>query len=1326
MQTYYVDLSSSTSGSGTSADPFSWADVRAKLASIPDSVFDMSNTFDSGRAFDGSVVDIVFRCRGRGDILNQENAVSLSNLDFSSISGGLRFVADDPGRYGLPIIGTATSGTELTAGTSWFKLINGRGVRLDFTGFVFDINGSFGHDGYNLLEISGGSSATTNFSKNVVIDRGAGHCCVYVHGTDAGSRTVTVGNTLCYCAASTGIHEFTRANTSSLFTGLNYTVQSSLAKSIVLFTQAAGALYTHANAFSLRASSLVYTGVAAKRYGSDVVGIDQPTQGVYGFSALLASGADLSDISGGLVSKLTYSESCKFWPIHAGRLLALGTATIPAVLDLGMTETDAFGYQRSVLAQDAGAFQKSKVSVPETVHVDLAVDTTGGNGTETEPIGIVEFQSEYARRAPVDYQLTYVLRNNNVASPLTSFDFGPTSPNAAAADTTYAGAGSIKLTGYKTYNTQLPILSAQRLVPNANLPVVVERMKLEFSSGTHFIVGSIPVAFGDFRIRACVIRSRVAAQGYFVRSAVSTSPVHLRGCTVVQEHSAGTGSGIFNYASTGSNTMHLCAVNLKNQNVLGSGAVDMQACSISTGTASAATWSGAVIDSFTNLSATNAFLDPDNADYNAANFILSSSSSAIAILHDAAAIVGDVDDLAYDCRGMQRSAYPNGSKAADAGAYEYDFYTPEPTHRYLDLGKVRTGIGSQTDKWGPADFQAWCDSLQGTVLDRTVVVHTSRSGFMDLVLRDVDADPNGTISLVADGATPLWESAVRGNLTVVDSSGITIQIRKLMLRNETGAAVAWAHGCTNMDLDVVNSIIDNKRKQTAYTVTLTEQPDPSSVLTVTVPSVSGPATWTFRSGTDFVNGATLVDTAAAIAAAINASNSTTASAASNTITVVAPNVAAGDAVSGTGDFVVAAVVAIVDVDTAVVRGCSFNDEFESESGLQTVAVKAATAHVGYTAFQGHAFSGTTRTLVAVQATAGTGFDNRSNAYNTVASGVTDTGSVSVATQLFAQLRAPDTDVASFEISALELLDVVSVPALPAVFAGPDVETDILSRYRSQVYMDPTKNLFDVGAVERNYLNAEAIFTGDVTDPITELTDVGYSLNARALTGDFGFTLSGYALTRRGYVYWDPTKPQPVQDPGSQAHAILRVASLSFVSDTVTVTSALGSTAVQVGDDFDIGSTVEETALAIASALRANAGFNSAFWILVDGANLHIYSWRYGTASAGNNVVVTGTAITRTQNFVTGVEPLGVQDQVYPVSGYSPWYGTAKPDPRSLGFIVRLEAGTFVYGELVVIASVARSAFAGEVGTEYVYARVRMPISTKHSRRTLVQRVLLAY
>jgi hypothetical protein len=1317
MQTYYVDLSLSTTGNaGTSASPFSWVDVQTLLQAIPTSTT-------------GLTIDIVFRCRGRGDLLNVANSILLSNLTFVSNTGGIRFVADDPGQYGLPILGIPGTGTQLGANMSWFKIVNGTGVRVDFVGFVWDMNASFGNDGYNLLEVSGGASVVTNFSKNILIERGVGHRYVYVHGTDAGSRTVTVGNTICYCAASSGAQEFAKVDTGSVFTGLNFALQSDQSNAIVLFTQASGTLYTHANAFGLRASSLVYTGVAANQYSPDVAGINITTQGIYGINAFGSDVADLSDISGGLTTRLTYSQSSPFWPVNAGLMLRVGSVSVPSVLDLGMLETDAFGYQRAVATQDAGAFQKSGVISPATVHVDLSTATTGGNGTDAQPIGISEFQTDYARRAPVDYALTYVLRNNNVTNPITAFDFGPVSPNTTATERTYGGAGSITITGYKTYNTPLPILSANRLTPNANLTVILERLKLEFAAGTHFISGSNAVTTGMLRLRACVMRSRSGAQGYFIRSAVGTSPVHLRGCTVVQGHSTGTGSGIFSYSVGTANTIHLCAMNLDNQAQLGTGPADIRACSISTGLGSAATWSDATVDSLTNMNALNAFEDPNDTDYSVANFMLTSTSTAIAILYDATAIVNDIDDLAYDCRGMKRSAFPNGSKAADAGAYEYDFYVPDPEHRYLDLGKVRTGSGTQTDKWGPSDFQAWCATLPGTRLDHSVIVYVSRSGVMDLVINEVDADPNGAISLVADGSPPLWESAARGNLVVSGSTGLTVQLREVMLHNETGAPAILAQNCLATDFDVVNSIVDNKRKQTSYIVTLLRQPvSGTDTLTVTG---TGSETALLTAGTDFFNGTALSDTAALIAAKINSDATTsayaTASAWSNTVAISVPF---GGAVSGfsSSTFSVAAVtdVAVVNVDTALVRGCSFNDEVAATSTVQAIAIRATTANVGYTAFQGQ-IAGSAKTLTAVHASAGISFDNRVNGYtNIVDGGVTDTGSVAAAAQLFAQLRAPDTYVEAFNISAPECLNAVSVLTLPEVFDGVDVETDILGRFRSRAYVDPAGNYFDAGAVEQNYLDNEAVFTGDVGDPITALTDVGYSLNARALTGDFGFTLSGYAFARGGYVYWDPTKPQPVQDPGSQAHAILVVGSGTLSSESVTVTSAIGTTTVHAGTDFETTGTPGAIALAIATALRSVKVFNEAFWILVDGATIHIYSWRYGTSSAGNHSTVTGSAITRTQDFVTGTEPLGVQDQVYPVSGYAPWYGTETPDPRSKGFIARLETGAFVYGELVVIATVALSAFANEVGTEYVYARVRMPISTKHSRRTLVQRVLLAY
>lgn len=501
MQVLHVNLGLTTTGhTGAVADPMSWADVRAFLLAIPTTA---------------AAVDLVFRCRGTGALLSTEQAVNLANLHFTDANVGIRFVADDPGLYGLPVISTPAFGAGVTAlqpNQAWFKLTTPTSVRLDFQGFVFDINQPFGSDGYDLVEVSGGVGPVVNVSRNIFIERGVGHRFVHVHGTDTTAKAVTVGNTVCFGDVSSGAQEFARIETGRLFTGLNYSVQSPTSPAVVMFTTAIQELYTHANAFALRASSLLYTGATPNRYSNDVIGINALTQGVFNIDAI-----DAAQPAPALGNGLSYSEASGFWPVHGGYLFKLGSVAIPASLDLGMTALDAFGYSRPVTAQDAGAVQKSGRSEPSSVHVDLSTATTGGSGSETSPIGRAEFLVDYSRRAPVDYQLTYVMRGSNVASPIPEFDTGPLSPNAAAVNLTYTGAGTIKLTGYKTYNRRLPIFSAQNITPNAHMPVIMERMKLEFAGDTDFIAGTLLNTVAEMRIRACVIRSRAAAVGMFVR-----------------------------------------------------------------------------------------------------------------------------------------------------------------------------------------------------------------------------------------------------------------------------------------------------------------------------------------------------------------------------------------------------------------------------------------------------------------------------------------------------------------------------------------------------------------------------------------------------------------------------------------------------------------------------------------------------------------------------------------------------------------------------------------------------------------------------------------
>lgn len=1306
MQVYHVDLGLSGSGyAGTATDPYSWADVLVRMQEIQTALMDSGSVFDSGMSFDGSVVDIVFKCRGRGELFNLENSIALEALNFSS-TGSISFEADDPMRNGLPVLATPAFGsgsTLLPASTAWLDIRDSTNVKLSLSGFVLDINIPAGADAPYLVNNTG-VAPVTKVANNIILDRGYG--IRYVNTNGAGSRTAFAGNTVLVASTATGTHECVYAGSGSLYTGLNYVAQAEDTTAVVVFSFAGGSAYRNANAFALLGSAQTYQGGSPVPYADDVAGVLVKTQGLFNDATVDSVKASAA---ASLASGLTFLESSWLWPVHGGRLLAVGNTAVSPAIDLSATATDAFGHSRPVTTADAGAFQKSGLSGTEVLHVDLSQATAAGDGSESSPLGVAECLLDYSRRAPVDYTLNYVFRGSCEAAPIPAWDMGPLSPNTAAADRRYGGSGQILLSGYKTYNHSLPVFSAVQMRANANMRVLVERMKLEFVSGTNFIYGTV-VGTGEMRLRSCVLRSRAAAQGRFVYVPTGTAKVRLRGCTVVQMHSVGTESGIFYFADESDVTA--CAVNMLNQTVVGTGLALVRGCSFSSAGAGVCTFPGATIDSYTELEASNAFVDPNNASYEAADFTLVSTSDAMNRL-PSPTFYNDVgDDLVKDARELTRSAYPIGSKSVDAGAYEYDYYVPEPLHFYLDLSKSRSGAGTQGNRWSPADFQAWVDSSTGIVLDRSVRVHCVRSGVLSLRIQNLEADTNGSIDIDSDNDIALWSAVDAGNVVVHASSGLDVRTSGIMLRNESGVSAVRVHDCANTTVDLANTIVDNKRLARGYEIVINSRPAPADTITV-----SGT---TLVPGTSFEATNDLQATAAELAKALSALVDVHAVAHGLLVVVSVPVLV--NVTSLSAAYTISAVSAVIKGNHVLARGSSFNDEFHDETGVTGVVIEADTADVGYCAFQGQQFSGTTKSGAYVVAGAGTTFQNRYNAFS-AASGTTDTGSASSALQLFTSLRAPDTSVAAFELAGSDSVDAFAPADLPVMFTGRNYQVDVRGNFRSRVFVNLAEDLFDVGAVERNYLSTTAAFTGAVVDPKPQVTEIGYSLDARAARGDIVFTLAGFAIGRGGYIFWDPTKPFLGWSEGSRGSSTITVTG-TINAGSVTVTTPLGAVTVTEGADFDSGATTADTAAAIASALRASATFNSATFAVVDGSTVRVYAQLFGVVS-GYSVSVTGTGWSAT-SFAPGTEPDGVLDQVYPLSGYSDWSSKEVPDPRSRSLVARVTDGSFVYGELVVIAVVHQSIFPEEVGKHYVFARVRMPVSTKHLRKTLIQRIILAY
>ena len=1304
MDIFYVDLGRTGTGhTGTVADPYAWSDVIASLSAIEQAPLDSGHTFDVGNHFDSAQVNVVYKCRGAGDVLNQAGSIDLTGLRFSPTSG-IEITSWDPWTHGLPVFRTPTL-SDLDAAHAWFKLTASTQVKLKIHGVVFGISlPNTGADA-KIISVESPVLGSVQFYNNVVVDNGAGNQLVTVRGATPDFKTICTGNTIVYGSAATGASSAFRCENGTLYTGLNFAVQASSASNTVIFGTSTTVAYSNGNAFGLKPSAITYTGVSPTSFSPDYLGLT-PAQGIWGPSQVTPANEDpvWSATAGIPVVKTSV-----FWPVHQGKLLGIGTTSVPAAIDVGTLSTDALGLDRAPGRGDAGAFQKTGVTYSQTVHVDLAASVSG-TGSETSPVTLADFVKDFGRRAPIDYSLSYVLRNQNAAA-LSGLDLGPLAPDTTASNRRFNGGGQVSITGYKTYAKTLPVLKIAAITPNSGVLTTMSAMKLEFS-GSDFIVPTAPGS-APFRLVNSVVRSTPTATGVIVRSSTGAGEISLFGCSVQLRHSVGTTTGVFLYPAGSTNSeISLCAVSLNNQNAVSVGNVKIRGCYVSTGTGGNPIFTGSSVDAYTK-SGNNAFADPLNADFDAADFTLVPGSDAIGIVPGATQIQGTAATATVtDCRGLTRSAFPNGDTSLDAGAYEANFYVPDPDIVYLDMAKTRSGSGKPGDRWSPADLQTWCDNNSGTVLRKKLQVQAVRSGQLDLFVTGLEADVNGGIDIVSEQLSNpiLWESKDFGNITVRSCTGLSIDLRRVMLRNTTGTPVISFSGTQLCDLTATASVFDAKRSTTAWRLVVGQSWSGTGVLTVAQGSAQTNISLDTPAGLYGVPGIVVALSEAGFSAVQRED--------AIVLTVPGPSTVTPPVGISAG-----ALVSDIESDGSVlVAGSSFNSEFSEELGVVVNAVSGSQVRAYYCAAQGHAFSSTTKSGNFVQATTK---DVRWCGGNQVTVG-TQNGCLHLNTQTFVSLRPVDTDAAAFSLFDTQLTGIATESDVAAVVSAVGYDTDLTGRLRSQAFSGGAAT-YDAGAIEMFALEPTQSFDGTPSTCSTYVTELGYSMNARALAGDVQFKLVGFAYSNSGYCYWAPERIVASIDAGVQAHTVVTVSSnTGFSSDRLTVVTALGTVVVSYGSEFQSGATAADTAKNIASALRAQPGFSKACWCLASGSTVTVYNQRYGVQTPPS-VTITGTHLVASAP-VLGIDSTGVANQVFPTSGYLPWSNVEVPEARARSFVARLgeSDGVFIYGEVAVIGQVVGSVFADEVDTTFVYAVSSSPISSKHDRKIAIKRFIFSY
>lgn len=1314
----HVDISRSGSGyAGTETDPYSWADVRDRLAAVEAAAFDNGSIFDSNNAFDGAAINIDFLLRGVGELLTAENQIALSNFNCAPGSR-ITFSAANPSKYGLPVIKSpAAYGAGVTAPSPSGALLRFTGasrLNLRMASVIIAPELLLASNGWRFIDVVNPTNSTLVFKNNVVLDNGYGNRLVSFIGADATSSVSAAHNTVIYGANSVASHEFVRVEGCRLYSGRNVAVQSPDSNAVVSWSTATTSMYAGGSAYGLLSSSVIYNGVSPQMYEADAIGLDQLSQLLWNPAQLDNSHEDPLATAG--TSGCSIARTSVFWPIHCGGALGLGTATVPTSISVEPIDTDMLGRDRLAGYADAGAFQKTRLQNALEVHVDLATSgLSNANGTEDDPISRDDFLIDWERRAPVDNAVDYILRGRNDSAPISEFDLGPLSMNTAAADRRYAGLGVLTVRGWKTSRKALPIFSLRKLRPNANVNVVFKSMKLEYANGgsANFIEPTV-MSNALFVIANSVVRSRSTCAGRIANYGSGHVKTWFAGSSIYVQHTAGVGTGAFG-AGTLDFNLELCAVVLPNTTVLGTGGsnVNVKCCLVSTGSAGAATWSGATIDGLSQLDAAQPFVDPANVDYDLANFKLLDASGAIGIAPYATNLTPGLRTyVEYDARNLRRSAFPLGNEGSDAGAFEHDFYVPPVKDYYLDMSKTRSGTGKAGDRWCPSDFASWAASVGS--LDRKVVVHAIRRGELSLTLPDIEADANGAIEIRAEQQNDPAAWLVSRFDGVRGSTSVPFNVNGMIIGVDNAANFSRL---PNAKLTLLNSILDKKHAALQFTVTAgVGVPTAGDILQVTV----GSLTTALQPNTSWTVTSDAEQNAIALAAAIEAIG-LVVRVIGNQIDVLG----ADDLELGASPAIlsVATVTKLIDGDSDIV-GSSIAEEFERELGVETTLVSGK-ARVSHSAFQGHAFSATTRTRYGVNAT---GEVRRSGFYGcvtNVSGGAITDGIVAAPSHLFTADHSANRELSEFELNGSALAGIADSSSLQAWAAA--VTTDIRGNMRFNALVTTTNDV-DAGAIEQTFVDAAAEYAADSSDPSITITEEGLQLNTRALAGNVTFKLVGFVVGRGGYNFWDPTKTRAPLQTAKPGKAVFIVGSGSWSNETLTLVTPAGNVAVAYGVDFEAGTTANETAENIASALRANSIFNKACWARVENANLEVRTWTYGTLTTGFLASRTGSQITLSQQFGGAVDDNVVDGSAWPNSGYAPWFKIEDADPRTRSFVSRLDFSDAngSIGEVVAVAKVVTSPIPSEVGHEYAYARLRIPLHVKHSREIVVNRLLFTH
>jgi len=1348
LQTYYVDLSLSNSvvGEGTATNKYSWGDVLRWFATLNASPFDTPNALDEGIPFDMTGVSVEFRMTGKKTMLVTD-VLALSNLEFF-LDAFIRFTSDDPATNGVPVWQFASNTTLDT----FISLTLGSAANIKIQGVFLDIEGSVG----TLISNTSDNGKTT-LENNIIVARNK---TTVINSTATYGAITFAGNTVLVGSIASGQHVLvssTGANTSIAVSHNIVGQHVDSGSAMVAFSaDSTNTITASGNVWAIRANGSAYTGVypSAGNGAPDVFG-QVLTDVVYGDTTLGGTTVDFTTI---LNTDTDMARGCSEFTMGFARANPAGPATqIMSSQAVTVTATDAVGYldingkYRSSTI-DAGAIQKSGLTTASTTHVDLGLSATRSNriGTVDDPITRTDWLLDLVQRAPVDNEIQYAIRGSMASGSATLDIILGTGSN-------YTGSGTINIIGWKTFNRTLPKLRINSVYWNQTINTTFQKIQVEWT-GTQDLL-TCPASGLNANATTCsllnlTVRSNVANTGRFLALPTTSPIVQLGGVSAAFKHTSATtqAKGYIAIDSDLAHSVTLSAFELANQTALMTVPAQTSVIGIYAHTPAGT----AVVTGPTATFATLNGIEPFNdTTSDTADFTLVSTTSAVGILADSTYLPTSVKTyLVRDCRDLERSAYPYGTTALDAGAYEYGYKIYPEIHLYADLSKTSTGhIGTIIDKFSYADLVAWIATAKTATLTKKYIVHLLRSLEADTTILDlsnIEGNPyTGSITFVTDNgkSAATLISAQAPAVTAYNTQGLNLELNKIILGSSSGYGPIALSGesTTKNTLTVDNSILSWIHSQVGFIVSRTGTLSGTDSITVNTVVFAQTQT-TSDSGKDFDALLASIQNDSTIGDLVIVTEVT-----QGTTYRISPATSVDITVNTSTNITNARCVSLIDGDTnwtARIGACSIADSFTKDLSIQTNVVGSTPVDFAATAIQSVA-SGTSHL--------GTIATTVNNVYGLVYSAAATLGTVSGTTinakttsnAIFANAADADFSEDSFKLTGnVDSLSILNGSQLPAWASTLNVDMVGALRFST------TSEAMDAGAIEYNGIASTGTYDSDTSSPVVTRTNLGQVAFMRAETegplsvlnpytsgtrsvNPFAYKIVGYQLLNAGYVYWQPTQPTDIQDfSGTQASATITIAngnsfdattriSVTYLGHTcaLTYTAATGSTGI-----FAAGATASDTAQNIASLLRstsvAGIPLESVLWVSVAANVITLTAKLLG--SYGNLITVTTTGIgVNNTVMANGTDATTPSSLVYPANGWIAFDKTEIPDPYSVSFLLKLGVSdaNVAFGAIVVMAEIISSPLPSEVGTVIPFAIARMPLESKHERKTISCRVL---